>query len=309
MDAGARAALVFLVLYTILFVFLLFGYATRRLPVRSRYSIIAGHVALRLAAQAVGLAFGLVIDYNSNKAIGLLVAYFALGTEGYFTLVLCAYRFLASWQSHNFECHDSWLEPRHPPNTPLSQRFRDSFVVFGPNRRPMAIMHHLLIIANVLIIVGGVLLADTKNAINYFKFLSAAKITRTVGQVVYLTCNVLLLFCILHSMRQYRRENPERKIHLTLYLLFVAWPLLFVRGTYGIISCVYNPFNYFYFGNYGIHGPKDEFVISEYLLATTMEWTSCCLLMLTYVASRNDPPKLPPKSWGTEEKELSAVVQ
>jgi hypothetical protein len=75
LPTEASAALVFLILYTILFAFLLFGYFTRRLKLRSRYSVILFHVTIRLASQATGLAFGVVGYANTS----LLVAYFILG--------------------------------------------------------------------------------------------------------------------------------------------------------------------------------------------------------------------------------------
>src|ERR1700689_4631203 len=74
--------------------------------------------------------------------------------EGYFTLVLCTYRFLISWQNHNFASHDSWLEPRFPPGTPWFKRLISSFTIIGPSRRPMSVMHNLLIAANAIIISG-----------------------------------------------------------------------------------------------------------------------------------------------------------
>ncbi|KAG6844826.1 hypothetical protein H0H87_003393 [Tephrocybe sp. NHM501043] len=306
-NADASAALVFLILYFILFVLLVLGYAIGRLHFRSRYTVITLHVAFRLASQATGLAFGL-IGYSN---VGLLVAYFVLGAEGYFTLVLCAYRFLISWHYHNLESHDSWLEPRLPPNTPLRDRLRDSFTLIGKKSRPMAIMHYFLIAANVMIITGGSQLAgDVTDVAAYFaNVVSTPKVLRTVGQAIFLSCNALLLFCVLYTIKQYRRENPGRSVHPTLYILLVAWPLLFVRGLYGILSGVYPPFNYFYFDNYDSDGLKDSFVISEYILSTAMEWASCSLLMLTYITSRNDPPKLPPKSWASaaEDKEINSL--
>ena len=80
LNTEASAALVFLVLYTILFAFMLYGYATRRLGFRSRYSVILFHVTIRLASQATGLAFGVVGYANTS----LLVAYFILGGKFYF---------------------------------------------------------------------------------------------------------------------------------------------------------------------------------------------------------------------------------
>ena len=75
LNTEASAALVYLVLYTILFAFMLYGYATGRLGFRTRYSVILFHVTIRLASQATGLAFGVVGYANTS----LLVAYFILG--------------------------------------------------------------------------------------------------------------------------------------------------------------------------------------------------------------------------------------
>ncbi|KAG5641188.1 hypothetical protein DXG03_005788 [Asterophora parasitica] len=300
LNTEASAALVYLILYVILFVILVAGYLTGRLRLRSRYSVITFHVTVRLASQGTGLAFGLVGYSNVN----LLVAYFILGAEGYFTLVLCTYRFLVSWHYHNFKSHDSWLEPRYHPDTPLMQRFLSSFALTGKKRNPMVYMHYFLIVANTIIISGGSQLAGSHDNVKDFNAgLIQAKVMRTVGQSIFLTINAVLLACIFQAIHQYRRENPGARVHPTLYILLVTWPFLFVRGMYGILSGVYPPFNYFDPQNYGEHGLKDSFVVSEYILATTMEWASCALLMLTYYTSRNDPPKLPLEEWGSSEKE------
>jgi len=75
LNTEASAALVFLILYVILFVVMLLGYVTRRLRLGCRHTVVFFHITVRLASQATGLAFG-IIGY---KAIGLLVAYFILG--------------------------------------------------------------------------------------------------------------------------------------------------------------------------------------------------------------------------------------
>jgi cytochrome b561 len=74
LNTETSAALVFLILYTILFVILLLGYFTGRLRLRSRYTLIMFHVTVRLASQATGVAFGIV----GYSATNLLVAYFIL---------------------------------------------------------------------------------------------------------------------------------------------------------------------------------------------------------------------------------------
>jgi choline-glycine betaine transporter len=74
LNTEARAALVFLILYTILFAAIFSGYITRRFTFRTRYTVILFHVLVRLSSQATGLAFGVVGYSNTN----LLVAYFIL---------------------------------------------------------------------------------------------------------------------------------------------------------------------------------------------------------------------------------------
>lgn len=161
----------------------------------------------------------------------------------------------------------------------------------------MSIIHNLLIGANTVIIVGGSTLAGSSDSVKDFNSnLLKAKILRTVGQGIFLAINVFLLYCVYHAIRQYKRERGGR-VHPTLYVLLAAWPLLFVRGLYGVLNGVLPIFNYFNPDNYGPNGLVDGFIISEYILGTTMEWTSCALLMFTYVTSRNDPPKEPLKEW------------
>ncbi|KDQ49806.1 hypothetical protein JAAARDRAFT_212021 [Jaapia argillacea MUCL 33604] len=287
LNTEARAALVFLILYAILFFILDFAYLTRRLRLRSRYTVILFHVTVRLASQATGLAFG-VVGYNNIK---LLVAYFILGAEGYFTLVLCAYRFLISWQVHNLACHNSWLEPLHAPGTPTYRKFLDSFKLFGPRRRPMAVIHNLLIVANTIIIVGGSLITGGAQNSTQFKNLPQAKGMRTAGQAIFLSMSIFLLYCIYDTIQQSKQERKSYNAHPTLYILLAAWPCLFIRGVYGILAPTVPIFNYFDFSNYGPNGLIDGFVISEYIMGTSMEWTACLLLMVTYITSRNDPKK------------------
>jgi len=74
LKAEASAALVFLILYAILFVFLLLGCVTNRIRVRSRYGSIMFYPIVCLASQATGVAFGIV----GNSATSLLLAYFIL---------------------------------------------------------------------------------------------------------------------------------------------------------------------------------------------------------------------------------------
>src|SRR5882762_11917455 len=121
--------------------------------------------------------------------------------------------------------------------------------------------------------------------------LSTAKIMRTVGQSIFLTINVFLLYCILDTTRQSHWEYSGKRTHPTLLVLVAIWPFLFIRGLYGIMSGVFPAFNYFNPANYEAKGLRTSFVISEYIMGTTMEWASCMLLMVTYLTSWNDPKK------------------
>jgi hypothetical protein len=229
--------------------------------------------------------------------------HFDRGAEGYFTLVLCAYRFLISWQYCNTLQHNSWLEPKHPPGTPLFKKFLASMSLFKKPYQPMTIMHYLLIGANAIIISGGSLLAGGQQYFvqNYKK----ARDMRVAGQAIFLSINVFLLYCIFDAMIQFKRERGGA-IHRTLHLLLAAWPLLFVRGVYGILSSIVPAFNYFNPSNYDESGFTVSFVVSEYILSTTMEWLSCALLMLTYVTSLNDPKEGDINEWDNVQNGIPA---
>jgi len=138
--------------------------------------------------------------------------------------------------------------------------------------------------------------------------LTTPKAMRAAGQSVFLAISIFLLYCILDTIRQSRREIPGRGTHPTLLLLLAIWPLLFVRGLYGVISGVLPAFNYFNPNNYGETGLTASFVLSEYMMGTTNEWTSCTLLMATYLTSRNDP-KADLEMYKCKEAQLGGVTE
>ena len=74
LKAEAKAAIVFLVLYAILFIFMFVCYCTGHMKWRTRFTPIFIHVILRLASEATGLAFG-IVGYSGTS---LLLAYFVL---------------------------------------------------------------------------------------------------------------------------------------------------------------------------------------------------------------------------------------
>ena len=146
-----------------------------------------------------------------------------------------------------------------------------------------------LIVSYHLSIIGGTIVNGDNNTTQQLsRNLPSSKALRTTGQAELLAVNIFFVLCIVNTIQQSRRENPDKHIHPTLLLLLATCPLLFVRGVYGVMSGVLPGFNYFDPDNYGETGLTNSFVISEYIMGTTMEWCSCTLLMLTYFTSLND---------------------
>ncbi|KAH8817733.1 hypothetical protein DL96DRAFT_1623186 [Flagelloscypha sp. PMI_526] len=273
----AAAALIFFIGYACIFAWLLFAYLTRRIKWKSRYTLLLFHVTIRIASQACGIAFG-IFGFDN---LGVFLAYLILGAEGYFTLVLCAYRFLISWHQHNLPSKESWLEPRNTKERnktlevliilllwPLAiYRYRKNFMVW---------VHSVLVIANTAIISGASYLA--------------------AGQSIFLACNFVLLFSIVQTIRKDKRElmtKGEGKIHPTLILLLVTWFPLIVRGIFGVLqSVVWEHLTLFRLAeNYESTGMSEKFTAIEYCLGVLPEWLAAALLLCSYGTSKDDPTK------------------
>lgn len=67
------SSIVFLVLYFTLLLVLIAGYLTKRIKLRSRYTLVLFHVTLRVAAQGVGIGFGVKGFEESGLLIGYLI--------------------------------------------------------------------------------------------------------------------------------------------------------------------------------------------------------------------------------------------
>ncbi|KIM76052.1 hypothetical protein PILCRDRAFT_826701 [Piloderma croceum F 1598] len=281
LNTKASAALLFLILYAILFALLLLGFLTRRIKSCSRYGVILFYVTIRLASQSTELALG-VVGYEDPS---FLVACFVLGAEGYYILILGTYSFLISWQIHN-SASDSWLEPRFASGSPWYKQLFSSIITASSIRRPKSVVNFLSNIAHAMIFTGGTMVTRINNTDQ--RNLASSKALRTTGQAIFLTINIFLILCIVNTIQQSRREHPGKQIHPTLLLLLATCTLLFVRGLYGVMSGVLPGFNYYDPNNYGETGLTSSFIISEYIMGTTMEWASCILLMLTYFTSPND---------------------
>jgi hypothetical protein len=220
---------------------MLSSFLTQRYKWKSRWSLLFFHVTVRVASQAFGIAFGILGFSNTS----VFLAYLILGAEGYFTLVsryifllkqtstnrdkrqvLSTFRFLISWHQHNLPSHESWLEPRRDKSKKMTLA---SSLQARPS--PMGIMHFILLLANTAIIFGGAQLAGATdlNDPGTIRQLHLSNVLRTVGQSVFLACNVGLLVTIVGTM-------VGRKMHPTLVLLLVIWFPLIIRGTFGVLQ-------------------------------------------------------------------------
>ncbi|KAJ6554234.1 hypothetical protein B0H19DRAFT_1152935 [Mycena capillaripes] len=313
-TGAAGAALAFLIGYLAVFGWMLFAFLTHRIKWRSRYALLFFHVTVRVAAQGCGIAFGILGFKNTN----LFLAFLILGAEGYFTLVMCAFRFVISWHQRNLSSGQSWLAPRGAAHDKKLETYRRRkmlvFLFLGPlafliyhDNPPMVYFHLSFAYANTAIIIGGSYLAGADysdlNSHDTKTRLLVSKITRTAGQGVFLAGNAMLLAIILVTLRNNRRNGDWRgkkgTVHPTLWLLLIAWCPLIVRGVFGILQATVFSLSYYNPDNYGDSGFTPRFTLFEYLLGVLTEWLACVLLNLTYLTSRHDPKKPEVKTlWG-----------
>ncbi|KAK6909871.1 hypothetical protein L486_00476 [Kwoniella mangroviensis CBS 10435] len=269
---------VFLTLYTINFTILLYGFTTRLISFKSVYSFLLFHVCLRLAAQSVAIVTGTKDQLNG----GLLVAFFVLGAEGYFSLVLCAYRFLIHHHEHVYPISASWLEGKTNRNKdkdgqkdPWYVRLKRALTAKNKDGKKdpwvMTIIHWTLIGANTIIIVGGTRAtgADYTDP-DFWDRIHDGEILRATGQAIFLAINILLAVFLFLSVKQDRNPNGTlppgwnhffrvdsthgaidaadrpliRSISPDLLVLIIAWPPLIVRGIFGLLQAVFAPINY-----------------------------------------------------------------
>ncbi|KAJ6554247.1 hypothetical protein B0H19DRAFT_1262633 [Mycena capillaripes] len=321
-TAEAGTALAFLIGSLVVFAWMFFAYLTHLIKWRSRYSLIFFHIIVRIASQGLGIAFGILGFSNTSVFLAFLI----LGAEGYFSLVLCAFRFLVSWQQHNLASGTSWLEPRETPEDPSAPKPNKSrkllvFIFLGPfalliyRNNPMVAIHSILVLANVAIIIGGAYLAGADyndlTSRDTQARLQVSKITRTTGQGVFLACNALLLFAILQTIRTNLRHGDRSqgkhtgpRIHPTLVFVLLAWFPLMVRGTFGILQSAIFQLSYFNPDNYTESGFKPSFTAIEYGFGVLPEFLTCVLLNLTYFTSRNDAPRRQSNEGSVESLEL-----
>jgi hypothetical protein len=231
--------IVFLTLYTINLSILVYGYWTRRIIFKSVYTFLLLHVTLRLGAQGVAVAIGT----QDNLNLSLLIAFFVLGAEGYFSLVLCAYRFLIHHHQRVYPISGSWLEGKphkrrkkdgREGKDPWYKRFKRAMTARDAEGKKdpwvMTIIHWTLIgvsvsgdttfpprattrgptqsahpQANTVIIVGGSQASGANyTSDNYWSRFNTAQILRAVGQGIFLYINLMLAVFLYLSFSQDR---------------------------------------------------------------------------------------------------------
>ncbi|CAN6648275.1 hypothetical protein TRVA0_023S00364 [Trichomonascus vanleenenianus] len=266
-NEGA-AAVTFLVLYVLLIPFAF--YAVSQKGLKSPFTTVAFFVLIRIGAQLSGVGFAVVGYENLNW----LIAYLILGAEGYFMLILtCMY----------FYCHSELIKYGRsffrPTIAQCQQMARES------GRSPRfykmtswaGIFHWLLIPSNALVIAGGSMLAGVNfNAPDAASKVHTAKVLRGVGQAMFVLLNLVSGLLAIYLIK-YKKIRTYM-----MYALLAAWPFLFIRGIFGLLSVFISDINYFDLHNYTANGISPRFIACEYVLATSMEYIAACLILSTY---------------------------
>ncbi|SCW00566.1 LAFE_0C07030g1_1 [Lachancea fermentati] len=265
MDRGGIPAIVFLILYFALCSWVSSLLLSKQVSWRSRYTSIFIHTTLRLAAQICGIGYAVAGVEHSNW----LVAYFVFGAEGYFTLVWCAFRFLISFQ--NEVTGNSWIEPKREGMS-WSEYYRKM------PHYPVLYFHYSLAGANALIIVGSLKgmntdLSDPSRASE----IHTGVILRDVGTALFMAWVLVLGYFCFRSYKYAQTRNQTR----FLFIIGATVIPLLVRGVYGILACEITQWNYALPESYDSQGLKPGALAAEYLLGTTMEWSTCLLLLCT----------------------------
>lgn len=270
----AAAAITYLALYV--FALAVNIYILYQRGFKTRFTLIAIVCVIRIGAQLSGVGFS-VEGYDHYQ---WLIAYLILGAEGYFSIVLAAYHFVAVFEK--YVAGSSFLRP----NVPIELQklsgvggwfkrtrwhTRNDFSVF---------FHYMLIPANAILIAGGTLTIGIEaQDWNTSSRVKAGKIMRIVGQSIFLVgCVFLLSYAARLRLVRKLKGSP-----LTAVLL--AGPPLLVRGAFGIISAVMDEYNYYDFSNYTESGIKTRFLVGEYLMGTTMEYLATAILLLSHFTS------------------------
>lgn len=233
--------------------------------IKSRYSLLLFYAFIRFGGQLCGVIYSAI----GPQYWKWLIAYLVLGAEGYFALILATFYTTCKAQSHGVGF--SILAEKGPP-IPMH------IPIFGRLVRSWsALFETVLIPANILVIISGVILSgmSTEDVQQQSDLLKESKTLRTVGQSMFLALSVVAVVTNQYVMWVQGIRN-KYTVSAT-----VASPFLLVRGTFGVMSIYLSAMNYFNVENYA-HGLADTVVICEYILGTTMEFLASVALVWPY---------------------------
>lgn len=296
-TSEAGAALVFLVLYTLLWSYMTFMYAVKKYEWKSRYTILYLHTTIRIASQACGLVFAILAWRN----IDVFVAYLILSAEGYFSLTIAAYYFLKHYEIKHFGW--SRLGPADH-NEGGRRRFLQALTMVAVvmpwrfwDRNLLMVVDAWLIPANAIIIAGGSIMAGIndksknldQNEIN--NRINTSKGLRTAGQAVFLALTVLFVLLYVNAARKGRgwKHTTERTMSRTALVIFggVGF-MLTARGVFGVLQAAVYKLSYTNPDNYDADGMKSRFTAIEYCLAVVPEFTAAFLLNMSYWSTQRE---------------------
>lgn len=250
-DLGIAAS-IFLSLYVLYE--LQFIYIATQKGFNSLYTALGIFGLIKLGGQISGLGFAIQGFVHWQW----LIAYLVLSAEGYFVLVLTTLYFLIKEQI------------RYYGESPLKQP-----ILGGMSYQKL--FHLILIPANIVIIVGGTMLAgmSTEELILDTSKVHTSKILRSVGQAIFLVQSISVSSLICLSFYKGLRSKA-------MVLMISVIPFILVRGIYGIMSCFVTEMNYFVYTNYETNVSRRRITIYEYVLAISMEFLAANLLLLIF---------------------------
>lgn len=267
-DSGA-AAIVFLGVFILVFPFALL--TVFKHGIKSFYSVTILFVLVRIASQTCGVVFAVVGFEHQNW----LIAYLVLGAEGYFFLIICLLNVLIS--GHMKRYGYSWLT-KYGIKGDVKQQKAMGMKGKLTGKSWAALFHTILVPANILVIVGGVILSgiSASDLQKESGDVTTAKSLRTVGQLIFLLLTAVLVILAIAS---YTRDNIR---NWPVASVLAASPFILTRGIFGLLSIYINSMDYFDMSNYGYFGIGDSLIIYEYCLGTTMEFLCLLCILLNY---------------------------
>lgn len=291
------AASIYLALYCIYFLITIV--IIRKVGWKTRFTFLFIFALFRVSGQLCGVVFSkLGVEYYN-----WLIAYLVLTAEGYFTLVLTCFHFIAKAQIE--VSGKSWIRPTATEIEARNPRAGRLALTLHKHLTIASTFHWILIPANAIVITGGSMLSSISSDEwdQAQQKINTSKALRCTGQVIFL-CQTLFIIGL--TTYVFFKENV--RIYTTK-ALFATFPFLLVRGIFGILSIFISRMNYFQLSNYDEHGLSAYFIACEYTMATTMEFIAACILLSIFFHDLRygvkDSDRLYTSDVESESKELS----